>query len=89
MRLRLTSVVIAVMALSGAWATPVRAVESTRLVVSIAWFADDTAERQVRPAVPRRTAVPYRTSSTPAADSQVTESTPLPHALYQRPPPRL
>jgi hypothetical protein len=86
-RLRLTSVVLAVLALSGPLASPARAVESTRLVVSIVCIADGEGERQVLSAAPRPNVACDQVAAAPLVERQTFSSRDLPHALYQRPPP--
>jgi hypothetical protein len=82
----LASVLTIVLALSGAWAGPVRAVESTRLVVSIVCIADEQDEIHASVAVGR----PAPSTRAPLQGPAVT-TTPLSriraHALFQRPPP--
>jgi len=81
----LASVLTIVLALSGAWAGPVRAVESTRLVVSIVCIANEHDEIHTSAAADPPAPPAPATLSGPAVTT-----TPLSriraHALVQSPP---
>jgi hypothetical protein len=88
-RVRLVSLLIALMALSGAYAAPGSIGVARRTVASIAWSRSDRAQVQVR----WREAQQHRTSTGPAvvshgsAGSAPTPSIDLPLSRFQRPPP--
>jgi hypothetical protein len=88
-RARLVSLLIALMALSGAYAAPGSIGVARRTVASISWSRSDRAEVQVR----WRKAQQRRTSSGPTAVSRRSAgnapapSIGLPLSRFQRPPP--
>lgn len=85
-RVRLASLLTLVLAFSGAWAMSSRVVESTRLVVSVAWLKTDQARPEMRHRLARWTSgprVPVIGHETPAPVRPAA----LPHSLCQRPPP--
>jgi hypothetical protein len=79
-----------VLAFAGATATPARVVESTRLVVSMC-RVDEPRDARVEIRRPPA-ALPFALTSvaSPAPGPAPARATaPLPHALFQRPPPIL
>lgn len=83
----LASVLTVVLALSGAWAGPVRAVESRRLVVSIVCVAGERDEIPATLAVHAPAPQPRASAPAPAV-ATIPLSRIRAHALFQRPPPQ-
>jgi hypothetical protein len=85
-RLPLTSLLVALLAVAGGWAAPLRAADSGRLVSAIVCL--DRREAEPRPAGQASPALPLaapRRLCPHGARALVTRD--LPHALAQRPPP--
>jgi hypothetical protein len=87
-RVRLVSLLVALMALSGAYAATGRTVGPTRTSAPIVWSRSDRTQAQVqsREAQQRRASTDAIVVSHPGGHSP-TPSTGLPLSRFQRPPP--
>ena len=83
---RLASVLVAVLAIAGAWATPTQA-DTVRAATAIVWAARKAPTARLKVAAVSapsgHAAVPAR----PIPSDPATGRTLVPHALFQRPPP--
>jgi hypothetical protein len=88
-RVRLVSLLIALMALSGAYAAPGGILRAHRTVASIAWSRLDRAQPQVRwrQAQHRRASSGAIVVSHPTTGNAPAASIGLPLSRFQRPPP--
>jgi hypothetical protein len=87
-RASLSSFVVLVLAVAGAWAAPARPLESTRLTASIVRALADERQPAVVPSSPRQIVARRAGSPRQPLRHQVAADPRRPHALYQRPPPR-
>jgi hypothetical protein len=87
-RLPLTSLLVALLAVSGGWAAPLKGADSARLIAAIVCLDRREAEPQAIALARAAHARSAPARLTPrGARTLVTRD--LPHALDQRPPPRL
>jgi hypothetical protein len=87
-RARLVSLLVALMALSGAYAAPGRTLGPTRAAASIVWSRSDRTRTPVRWRDTQQHRAPRTfVVSHPCAGNPPTPATGLPLSRFQRPPP--